>query len=81
VLIYVQLVDRDIEIVADRGISAKVGQAQWEAICNRMEEAFRARRFEEGTLEGIREITALLGRHFPPRGVNLNELTDKPTVL
>src|SRR3990172_9484861 len=43
VLIYVQLADRDIEIVADRGISAKVGQAQWDAICHRMEEAFRAR--------------------------------------
>jgi hypothetical protein len=81
VLIYVQLVDRDIEIVADRGISAKVGQAQWEAICHRMEEAFRARRFEAGVLEGIGEITVLLSRHFPARGVNPDELTDKPTVL
>ena len=33
VLIYVQLVDRRIEIVADRGINAKVDQASWEAIC------------------------------------------------
>ncbi|OGA56498.1 MAG: hypothetical protein A3F74_14555 [Betaproteobacteria bacterium RIFCSPLOWO2_12_FULL_62_58] len=81
VLIYVQLVDRRIEIVADRGINAKVEQGQWEAICRRMEEAFRARRFEKGALEGIREITGLLARHFPAQGVNPDELPDKPVVL
>ena len=81
VLLYLQLMDRDIEIVADRGISAKVEQATWAAICRRMEDAFRARRFEEGALEGIREITGLLARHFPARGANPDELPDKPVVL
>ena len=81
VLIYVQLVDRNIEIIADRGISAKVGQHEWNAICRRMEDAFRERRFEQGALDGIREITALLRRHFPPHGVNPNELPDNPVVL
>ncbi|HLF38605.1 MAG TPA: TPM domain-containing protein [Burkholderiales bacterium] len=81
VLIYVQRVDRDIEIVADRGISAKVGQAQWDAICHRMEEAFRARRFEAGVLEGIAEITTLLTTHFPARRENPDELPDRPVVL
>lgn len=81
VLIYLQLVDRDIEIVADRGIGAKVGQDAWDAICRRMESAFRARRFEEGVLEGIREITALLVAHFPARGPNPDELPNRPVVL
>ena len=81
VLIYLQLVDRDIEIVADRGIAARVAHDEWEGICRRMESAFRARRFEEGVLEGIREITALLARHFPPRGPNPDELPDTPVVL
>lgn len=81
VLIYLQLVDRDIEIVADRGVSAKVGQAQWEAICRRMEAAFRAGHFEEGVHEGIAEITSLLRRHFPARGENPDELPDRPVVL
>lgn len=81
VLLYLQLVDRDIEIVADRGISARVRQEEWEAICRRMESAFRARCFEDGVLEGISEITALLARHFPPRVPNPDELPDKPVVL
>lgn len=81
VLIYVQLMDRRIEILADRGISAKVGQHEWNAICRRMEDAFRERRFEQGVLEGIREITAVLARHFPARGENPDELPDRPVAL
>lgn len=81
VLIYVQLVDRAIEIVADRGISAKVPQQQWNSICGRIEAAYRNRDFEQGTLAGIREITALLAAHFPPTGANPNELPDGPVVL
>jgi len=81
VLVYVQLVDRRIEIVADRGISAKVAQTEWDAICRRMEATFRAGGFERGALAAIAEITALLARHFPPLGENPNELPDRPVVL
>jgi uncharacterized membrane protein len=81
VLIYVQLVDRRIEIVADRGISAKVDQSEWDAICRRMEDAFRAGRFEGGAVTAIAEITTLLARHFPALDQNPNELPDGPVVL
>jgi len=81
VLIYLQLVDRRIEIVADRGISTKVAQHEWDAISGDMERAFRAGRFEDGALAGIGEITVLLARHFPPRGPNSNELPDRPAIL
>ena len=81
VLIYVQLVDRRIEIVADRGIGAKVAQAQWDSVCRRMEKAFRGGQYEAGAFAAIDEITALLAQHFPPRSDNPNELPDKPVVL
>src|SRR5262245_41924640 len=81
VLIYVQLVDHRIEIVADRGINARVEQHEWDAVCRLMEAAFHAGRFEAGALQGIAGITALLARHFPPRGANPDELADRPVVL
>ena len=81
VLIYVQAVDRHIEIIADRGINAKVEQRQWDAIAGRMQADFRAQRYEAGVIEGMREITALLARHFPPTGANPDELPDAPVVL
>ena len=67
VLIYVQMAGRKIEIVADRGINAKVKQAEWNAICRRITHAFREGRFEEGAMVGIREVTELIKQHIPPR--------------
>lgn len=82
VLVYLLLADRDVEIVADRGIHARVGDAAWEAICRRMESAFRDGRFAEGVVAGIDEINALLTRHFPRSGgPGVNELDDRPVVL
>jgi hypothetical protein len=81
VLVYVQLVDRDIEIVADRGIARRVEHARWEEVCRRMQDAFRAGRYLEGSLEGIERVTSLLARHFPAQGVNPNELPDRPRLI
>ena len=81
VLMYVQLVDRDIEIVADRGIASRIAQSEWDAICHRMEEAFRGARFEDGVLAGIAEVSALLERYFPAAPRNADELPDRPVVL
>jgi uncharacterized membrane protein len=81
VLIYVQLVDRHIEVVADRGISARVSKAEWNGICRRIEQAYRRGEFEQGSLAGISEMTRMLAAHFPPRGPAGNELPDRPLVL
>jgi hypothetical protein len=81
VLIYLLLADRNVEIVADRGIDAKVGPEEWERICRGMEAAFRQAEFEAGGIGGIREVTRHLAVHFPPGGDDRNELPDKPVVL
>ena len=81
VLIYLLLADRDVEIVADRGINERVQQAEWETICRVMETEFRAGNFEGGVLKGIAAVTRLLAKHFPRSGSNRNELPDKPVVL
>lgn len=81
VLVYLLLADRDVEIIADRGIAGKVDKEEWERICQRMEAAFREGRFEEGVLTGIKEITGLLIKHFPNRNDQPKELPDQPVVL
>jgi uncharacterized membrane protein len=81
VLIYLLLADRDVEIVADRGIDREVPAGAWQAICARMEAAFRDARLVEGVVVGIEEIAALLAAHFPRVGAAANELPDKPVVL
>lgn len=81
VLIYLLLADRDVEIVADRGIHAMVGEKGWEEVCLTMERAFRAGRFEEGVLGGIAAVGGLLEKHFPKDLGGHNELPDRPVVL
>ncbi len=81
VLIYLLLADRDVEIIADRGIDAKVGPAGWEKICADMEADFKAGNFESGVIKGIAEVSRQLARYFPKGGAGPNELPDPPLVL
>jgi len=81
VLIYLLLAERDVEIVADRGVAARVGNAEWEVICREMEAHLRDGRYEAGALAGIRATSDLLARHFPARGPGRGEQPDRPVVL
>lgn len=82
VLIYVQLVDRRVEILADRGIAACVAQAEWDAVCRGMEQAFRAGAWRRGAVEAVTRAGELLATHFPAAGGDKpNELPDAPVVL
>lgn len=81
VLVYVQLVDRQVEILADRGIDARVGQGQWAGICGRLQQCYVRGEFQAGSLAALAEITDLLALHFPPAATNPNELPDRPILL
>ena len=81
VLIYLLLADRDVEIIADRGIDAKVGSDGWENICRAMEADFRAGNFEAGVIKGIEAVSREIAKHFPPSGPHPNELPDQPVVM
>ena len=81
VLIYLLLADRDIEIVADRGFEGQVAEAEWQEVCRCMENEFRAGQFEAGALAGVRRVSQLVARHFPPRADDRNELPDRPVVF
>ena len=39
VLIYVLLADRDVEIVADRGLNGRVSAEEWRSVCETMEQS------------------------------------------
>ena len=81
VLIYVLMADRDVEIIADRAIAARVSQAEWDAVCRDMEDHFRAGRFAEGSETGITAVGRLLGKHFPGHGGDRDEQPNQPVLL
>ena len=81
VLIYVQLADHEVHILADRGISKCVAQADWDAIAQTIQTEYHQSHFREGSLKGIAAITALLATHFPPNTDNINELPNRPVIV
>jgi uncharacterized membrane protein len=81
VLIYLLLADKEVHIVADRGIARRVPQAEWDAVAQAMQNAFRQGDFRSGSIEGIERITRMLAMHFPPCADNPNELSNKPVII
>ena len=81
VLIYVQWLDRRVEILADRGIARQVPQSAWEAVCRRMEAAFREGRYGPGAVEAVQAVSELLSGPFPARPDNPDELPNQPVRL
>ena len=65
VLVYVSFADHAVEIVADRGISAKVAEEEWQHVCQTMLADFQREAFVSGLVAGLQEVTHILSTHFP----------------
>jgi hypothetical protein len=81
VLLHVLLADHDVEIVADRGIAARVPPEEWERICREMEGHYRAGRFAVGSIAGVRGVAGILARYFPGGRADRDELPNQPVLL
>ncbi len=81
VLIYLLLAEHAIEIVADRGLSVHVPTARWQQLLASMAATFQQQQFEEGLVQALKEVSALLIAYFPASqdGTgHINELPDAP---
>ena len=81
VLIYVNLADRKVDIIADRGIDRKIPAATWQDVCDTMTRGFARGEFRAATLAAIAQVNQLLRSHFPSGGARPNELPDRPVML
>ena len=81
VLLYLQLAERRVELVADRGIASRVGAAEWQAICDAFAADIRTGPADAAVLSCVARINALLTLHFPAEASNPRELPDDPVVL
>jgi hypothetical protein len=82
VLIYLLLAEHAIELVADRGISQYVPQAEWQSMVQRLGKNLHERRFEDGLTQALEEVSLLLVQHFPLQSdeTDHNELPDSPVL-
>ena len=78
-LIYLSLLERRLEVIADRGILKAVPALKWN---NSVFELKRVGRnpAPENLVKAVRDIGFLLAEHMPATGENPNELPDGPRI-
>ena len=78
VLLFVAPESQSITVIGDREAHARCGEAFWAAVVEGVREEFRAGRFTEGLVAGVRAVAEELSRHFPrrPGETDRNELPD-----
>jgi putative membrane protein len=77
VLLYVCMVPRRIEIIADTGIHAKVPSETWDRTVALVASEARAGRLTDGLAAAIRTVGDVLAQHFPRDRNDRNELTNR----
>jgi len=78
-LIYLSLLERQMEVIADRGVLKGVPPLKWNHAVFELKEL--AKDAEPGKLiEGLRSLGKLLAEHLPATGENPNELADGPRI-
>jgi putative membrane protein len=77
VLIYLSILERRLELIADRGILKGVNALEWNQILYELHEAGRQAQ-PEPLLAGMEKLGALFATHLPATGENPNELPDAP---
>jgi len=81
VLLYMHLAEHRVELIADRGIAARVDTAQWQKICDELTTDIKDGPADVAVLACIAKINDLLRMHFPALEDNPRELPDEPVVL
>lgn len=77
ILIYLALAEGHAEIVADTGIAARVGRAEWSGAIETLLTSLRRGQPVEGLLLTVEKVGAVLARNVPPRPDDTDELPNR----
>lgn len=77
VMIYIAYLDRKFCIIGDAGIHQHVGDAFWQEVSSRMASSFKSGHMQEGVINAVQEVGAVLASHFPRSQNDINELSDE----
>ena len=81
VLLFVSVAEHHAQIIADKGIDAKVAPGTWKHIVDDLTAAIGGGHPADGFVAAITAIGAVLAQHFPPGANDPNELPDHLIIL
>jgi len=76
VLLFVSLAEHYVEIVADKGIHEKIGEAHWQGIIQAFVEYVRKDEIVDGFVAAIGACGTAMAKLYPPAPGNTEELSD-----
>ena len=80
ILIFVSVMERQVEILADTGIHEKVEKDTWDKIMMTLIGNIKKKNLTHGIMEAVSECGKILANHFPPNGSHTNEISNRPVV-
>ena len=76
VLFFVSLAERYVEVVADKGIHEKLGEAHWQAVVDTFLQHVRRGDVTEGFVAAITLCGEAMAKHYPVNPGDTDELSD-----
>jgi putative membrane protein len=77
ILIFISLLEQQVVVLADKGISAKLGQETWDDMVKSIIAKIKEGKPAEGLITGIEKCGEILGKHFPIQANDINEIPNK----
>ncbi len=81
VLILIILSERQVEVLADKGINDQVPEGYWDGIVWTITNSFRNVGPCKGICEAVETVGQMLAEKFPRKSDDTNELSNEPTVV
>lgn len=81
VLLFISVLERRVELIADKGINARVAPDTWDRIVSSLVRGIGEKRTAEAIETAVGEIGVILAEHVPPRPDDENELSNRPDEL
>lgn len=82
VLLYLNLCERKVEIVIDRGLKNATQAETWNEICQNIIVTLTQKQYLRAVTEGVDDIGQVLNQYYVESGLhNQNELPNEPIIL
>ena len=82
ILLYVNLCERKVEIVIDRGIQQATTQQVWNEVCKSIIEKMVQREYRQALVDGVTQIGTILDQFYANKIEDkADELSNSPIML
>lgn len=82
VLLYLNLCERKVEIVIDRGIKTATTQQVWDEVCTHIVQGLAQQQYRQAVMTGVEEIGEILDAFYDRQLLDQqNELGNAPIIL